>query len=73
MASRNKVIETIKNIHLRKKRADTDSIVTDIREGVKRLLNELCEENVLKLSTRAGKESYRFCNESEQITDDETM
>ena len=70
-------IETIKNIHLRKKRADTDSIVTDIRdvavEEVKSLLNELCEENVLKLSTRAGKESYRFCNESEQITDDEAM
>ena len=46
MASRNKVIETIKNIQLRKKRADTDSIVTDIRdvavEEVKILLNELC-------------------------------
>ena len=59
-----KVMISIRELHRRKGRADTDSIITETvdmnPEKVKSLLNKLCEDRILKITNRSGLESYRF-------------
>ena len=59
-----KVMISIRELHRRKRRADTDSIITETvdmnPEKVKSLLNKLCEDRILKITNRSGLESYRF-------------
>ena len=67
MEVKNKIIQTIKDIHNKKKRADLDNISAGTKdmdlEGIKLVLEELCNENILNLATtRSGYESYRFCS-----------
>ena len=67
----NKILEdkfmiSIRELHKRKTRADTDSIITETvdmnPEKVKSLLEKLCEDRILKITNRSGLESYRFIN-----------
>ena len=68
MTSKHIIIQTIKEIHKKKKRADIDSIAAGTRDvnlgDIKTTLEELCEEGVLKLTTtKSGFDSYRLDGE----------
>ena len=79
MTSKHIIIQTIKEIHKKKKRADIDSIAAGTRDvnlgDIKTTLEELCEEGVLKLTTtKSGFDSYRLDGEMLEtniVTEDE--
>ena len=66
MASQEILINAIKKIHNKRKRADLDSIMIEAKvielstDEIVKLLETLCQENTLKLVSRDGKNSYRF-------------
>ena len=59
-----KVMISIRELHRRKRSADTDSTITETvdmnPEKVKSLLNKLCEDRILKVTNRSSLESNRF-------------
>ena len=66
MASQEILINVIKKIHNKRKRADLDSIMIEAKDielstdEIVKLLETLCQENTLKLVSRDGENSYRF-------------
>ena len=64
MELENIVINTVKEIHTRKKKADLDSIITNIKdltpEIIEETLRSLCQKDVLCIVERQRVESYRF-------------
>ena len=67
-----KLIKIIKNIHLNKKVADKYSILMAAKdftkEQIESTLEKLCEDNILNVKVRAGKETYRFTTNRNQET-----
>ena len=58
------VIEAIKSIHDKKKRADIGNISTYIKDlnpkEISKTLTKLCDEEIIFLACRSGLFSYRF-------------
>ena len=67
-ASKRYIINIISSIHNKKQRADINSISVKAKDinldDIKRILDQLCEENILKITLRKGMESYRFTSET---------
>ena len=74
MTSKEKILEIIKHIqNKKKKRADLDNICAEAkdisREDIEVILTNLCEENILNLTLRAGRSSYCFVKDVHVIND----
>ena len=74
------ILDVIKDIHRRKKRADLESIFVAAKdkdlshEEIEIILEELCNEGLLKPTSRAGRISYLSCkNDREMIFSDDDM
>ena len=66
------LIKIIKNIHLNKKGADKYGILMAAKdftkEQIESTMEKLCEDNILNVKVRAGKETYRFTMNTNQET-----
>lgn len=62
-----KITESIKEIHLKRKRANTDTIVTYTPEiepdTIKSVLESLIEKKVIYVVNKGSGNSYRFCKD----------
>ena len=76
-SSKDEVLKIISSINNKKKRADSKSIFlaandTNISsEEIESIVEELCNEEKLKIIKRAGKVSYRVCNNNKSKIDEE--
>ena len=76
-SSKDEVLKIISSINNKKKRADSESIFlaakdTNISsEEIESIVEELCNEVKLKIIKRAGKVSYRVCNNNISEMDEE--
>ena len=70
-ASKRYIINIISSIHSKKQRADINSISVKAKDinldDIKRILDQLCEENILTITLRKGMESYRFTSETVEL------
>ena len=65
------IINIITSIHNKKQRADINSISVKAKDinmdDIKHILDQLCEENILKITLRKGMQSYRFTSETVEL------
>ena len=63
------IINIITSIHNKKQRADINSISVKAKDinMDKHILDQLCEENILKITLRKGMQSYRFTSETVEL------
>ncbi|XP_057292682.1 uncharacterized protein LOC130648647 [Hydractinia symbiolongicarpus] len=76
MEVENIVLNSVKEIHRRKKKADYDSIVTNTKdlhpEIIEQTLKDLCQQNILNKTERNGTESYLFVKQVEEEKENST-
>lgn len=76
MEFENIVLNSVKEIHRRKKKADYDSIVTNTKdlhpEIIEQTLKDLCQQNILNKMERNGTESYLFVKQVEEEKENST-